>query len=193
MPTTTTKKATTTTTTKKKPVAAPSIDLQPNPFVFEVFDLILKQRTKPKKIEVIQKYRDDGIIAVWLWNYTNLQSALPPGEVPYAGLEELNAGNDTLSATIGKQVKSTEPVDTYGSNNRTTIRNEFQNFYNFIRGGNDSLSSIRRETMFINLVQGLHPREAEILILTKDKKLTDRYPIPFELIREALPDVVWDR
>lgn len=191
MPTTATKKAA--TTAKKKPVVASSIELQPNPFAFEVFDLILKQRTKAKKIEVIQKYRDDSIIAVWLWNYTNLQSALPAGEVPYAGLEELNAGNDTLSATVGKQLKSTESVDTYGSNNRTTIRNEFQNFYNFIRGGNDSLSSIRRETMFINLVQGLHPREAEILILTKDKKLTDKYPIPFELIREALPDVVWDR
>jgi hypothetical protein len=191
MPTTATKKAA--TPAKKKPVAASSIELQPNPFAFEVFDLILKQRTKPKKIEVIQKYRHDSIIALWLWNYTSLQSALPPGDVPYAGLEELNVGNDTLSVTVGKQVKSTEPVDAYGSNSRTTIRNEFQNFYNFIRGGNDGLSSIRRETMFINLVQGLHPREAEILILTKDKKLTDKYPIPFELIREALPDVVWDR
>jgi hypothetical protein len=192
MPTTTaTKKAA--ATAKKKPVAASSIELQPNPFAFEVFDLILKQRTKPKKIEAIQKYRDDSIIALWLWNYTSLQSALPFGDVPYAGLEELNVGNDTLSATVGKQLKSGEPVDTYGANNRTTIRKEFQNFYNFIRGGNDSLSSIRRETMFINLVQGLHPREAEILILTKDKKLTEKYPIPFELIREALPDVVWDR
>lgn len=191
MPTTTTKKPATTTAKKKAPIA--TLDLQPNPFAFEVFDLILKQRTKAKKIEAIQKHRDDSIIAVWLWNYTSLQSALPSGEVPYAGLEEMNPGNDTLSSTVGKQVNSTEPIDTYGSNQRTTIRNEYQNFYNFIRGGNDSLSSIRRETMFINLVQGLHPREAEILILTKDKKLTDKYPIPFELIREALPDVVWDR
>lgn len=190
MTTTATKKV---TTAKKRTVVASSIELQPNPFAFEVFDLILKQRTKSKKIEVIQKYRDDSIIAVWLWNYTNLQSALPHGDVPYAGLEELTVGNDTLSATVGKQIKSTDSIDTYGANNRTTIRNEFQNFYNFIRGGNDSLSSIRRETTFINLVQGLHPREAEILILTKDKKLTDKYPIPFELIREALPDVVWDR
>lgn len=190
MPTTTTQKPAT-ATKKKAPVA--TLELQPNPFVFEVFDLVLKQKTKAKKIEAIQKHRHDSIIALWLWNYTSLQSALPPGDVPYAGLEELNAGNDTLSATVTKQLKSTEPVDTYGSNNRTTIRSEFQNFYNFIRGGNDSLSSIRRETMFINLVQGLHPREAEILILTKDKKLTDKYPIAFELVKEALPDVVWDR
>ena len=188
MPTATTKKP---ATTKK---AAPvSLELQPNPFVFEVFDLIVKQRTKAKKIEAIQKHRHDSIIAIWLWNYTSLQSALPSGEVPYAGLEEMNPGNDTLSSTVGKQVNSSEPVDTYGSNQRTTIRNEYQNFYNFLKGGNDSLSSIRRETMFINLVQGLHPREAEILILTKDKKLTDKYPISFDLIQEALPDVVWQR
>jgi hypothetical protein len=191
MPTTTTTKKV--APAKKKVAAKPVEELQSNPFVFEVFDLIVKQRTKAKKIEMIQKHRHDSIIAVWLWNYTSLQSALPPGEVPYAAAQELTVGNNTLSSSVSNQLNKKEPVDTYGSNDRTTIRTEFENFYNFIRGGNDSLSSIRRETMFINLVQGLHPREAEILILTKDKKLQEKYPITFDLIKEALPDVNWNR
>ena len=33
-----------------------------------------------------------------------------------------------------------------------------------------SLNNIRRETMFINILEGLHPLEAEIIVLVKDKK-----------------------
>jgi hypothetical protein len=45
--------------------------------------------------------------------------------------------------------------------------------------------------MFINLLQGLHPSEAEVLILTKDKKLGNKYKISFENVKEAYPDITW--
>jgi hypothetical protein len=82
-------------------------------------------------------------------------------------------------------------IDSVGSNQRTSLREEYTKFYNFIKGGNDSLSSIRRETIFIQLLEGLHPKEAQILCLTKDKKLTDVYNLPFDLIKEAYPFIVW--
>lgn len=178
----------------RKSTPKPLEKLSYNPFMFEVLDLVVKQKTKAKKIEALQEYRDDSIIAVFLWNYApRLQSALPPGDVPYAALKELELGNDTLSETVRKQINTDQMVDAMGSNQKTSIRREYRIFYNFLQGGNDSLSSIRRETMFINLLEGLHPREAEIIILTKDKRLTDKYPISFDLIREAYPDVHWDR
>ena len=74
---------------------------------------------------------------------------------------------------------------------RTSIRQEFKKIYNFLQGGNPGLSSLRRETMFINIVQGLHPREAEILCLVKDKKLQTKYKITKELVSEAYPDIQW--
>jgi hypothetical protein len=74
---------------------------------------------------------------------------------------------------------------------RSSIRKEYQKFYNFIRGGNDSLSSLRRESMFINILEGLHPLEAEILILVKDKKLDTKYKITKEIVAEAYPDIQW--
>ena len=43
---------------------------------------------------------------------------------------------------------------------QTSLRKEYTKFYNFVKGGNDGLSSLRKETMFINLLQGLHPLEA---------------------------------
>ena len=51
--------------------------------------------------------------------------------------------------------------------------------------------AVRRETMFINILEGLHPLEAEILCLIKDKKLTDKYKITKEIISEAYPDIKW--
>ena len=74
---------------------------------------------------------------------------------------------------------------------RSSIRKEYQKFYNFVRGGNDGLSSLRRETMFINILQGLHPLEAEILILVKDKKLQTKYKITKEIISQAYTDIQW--
>ena len=45
--------------------------------------------------------------------------------------------------------------------------------------------------MFINLLQGLHPLEAEVVILTKDKRLSDKYKISLENVKEAYPDIRW--
>ena len=60
-----------------------------------------------------------------------------------------------------------------------------------MKGGNNGLSSLRRETMFINILEGLHPLEAEILILTKDKRLTDKYKITKDVVSAAYPQITW--
>ena len=61
----------------------------------------------------------------------------------------------------------------------------------YIKGGNDSLSSLRRETMFIQLLEGLHPSEAEIICLVKDKQLQTKYNIKSDIVKEAYPDIQW--
>ena len=45
--------------------------------------------------------------------------------------------------------------------------------------------------MFIIILEGLHPLEAEILILVKDKKLTDKYKITKEIAGAAYPQITW--
>jgi hypothetical protein len=45
--------------------------------------------------------------------------------------------------------------------------------------------------MFINLLRGLHPKEAELLILVKDKDLTSKYKIAYEIVKQAYPDITW--
>jgi hypothetical protein len=186
----------TTTTTKKTVTKKPKAPekLPANPFLFEVLDLVVKQRSNENKVKVLQEYKDPSIMAVMIWNYDpSIESALPPGEVPFADAKDIGAiGNDTtFSESISKQIKSEDMVESYTSNNRTTIRKEFKIFYNFLKGGNPSLSRIRLENMFINLLYGLHPREAEILCLVKDKRLQEKYKISFEVVKEAFPEIQW--
>ena len=198
--TTTRKKASTkkptTVTAKPKVVAQKIPDLPPNPFVFEVLDAASKMRSKAKKIEVLQRYSHNSLKAVFIWNFDEtVISLLPDGEVPYGSNIEDETQTGTLS---GKINDATSKMSEMGSNSlgsqdqgKASIRKEFQKFYNFIKGGNNGLSNLRRETMFINILTGLHPREAEILILIKDKRLEDKYKITKEIVSEAYPDITW--
>jgi len=191
--TTKTTNKTSATRTKK---SSTNIELPSNPFVFEILELTSKQRSNAKKVEVLQKYRHPCLVAIFLWNYDEtLISALPAGDVPYASNGEQNSFSGTLSEKIGDAVTKMEELNSksLGSQDqgRSSIRKEYSKFYNFVKGGNDGLSSLRRETMFINLLQGLHPLEAEIVCLVKDKKLEEKYKISRKNISDAYPDLVW--
>ena len=196
---TTTKKTTTKsrksrTVTVKKPV---SLDLPRNPFMFEILDLVSKQRTKAKKIEVLKKYEELPLKVILIWNFDeSIVSILPPGEVPYTGYDDQNVYKGGVSAKISEEVRSMHYQGNFSlgvsdGQGHTTIRRESKHFYRFVKGGDDGLNNLRRESMFINILEGLHPLEAEIVIACKDKKLGDIYKITKEVVAEAYPDITW--
>ena len=155
--------STTKTTTRRKKATLP-----PNPFLNEILDYVETQKTKAKKVQALQEYRDDSLTAVLIWNFDDrVQSAIPEGQVPYKE-NEVPVGTD-----------------------HTSLRREWKNLFHFIKGGNDELSSLRRETMFIQMLEGLHPEEAKIICLVKDKKLTERYKLTKEIVSAAFPDITW--
>ena len=155
--------STTKTTTRRKKATLP-----PNPFLNEILDYVETQKTKAKKVQALQEYRDDSLTAILIWNFDDrVQSAIPEGQVPYKE-NEVPVGTD-----------------------HTSLRREWKNLFHFIKGGNDELSSLRRETMFIQMLEGLHPEEAKIICLVKDKNLTEKYKLTQGLIAEAFPDIKW--
>ena len=183
------------TTTKTRKKTEPAVEtLPPNPFVFEVLELASKQRTNAKKVEVLQTYDHDSVRAIFIWNFDeSVISLLPEGEVPYADAGDQTVYSGTLSENLKREADGGESAtgQDMDARGRTSLRREYQNLYHYLKGGNDSLNSIRREMMFINLLQGLHPKESEVLILTKDKRLTDKYKITHEIVKEAYPDIIW--
>ena len=149
------------TTTKR-------VKLPPNPFIHEILELVSRQRTKAKKVDILKEYRDDSLTAILIWNFDDtVKSAMPEGQVPYKE-NEVPVGTD-----------------------HTSLRREWKQLYHFVEGGNSTLSSLRRESMFIQMLEGLHPEEAKIICLVKDKKLTDVYKLTYEVVKEAYPDIEW--
>ena len=159
--------------------------------------MVSRQRAKSKKVEVLRKYDDQSLRRILIWNFDNsIQSILPQGEVPYVGYDENVTYSGTLSTKLTEEIRQMHDRGSFsvGASDKqghTTIRRESKNFYHFVRGGNDAMSNIRRETMFINILQGLHPLEAEIVVLAKDKKLSDKYKITKEVVTEAYPNIIW--
>ena len=196
----------TTSQTKKKTTSKPrakvvktteSLELPKNPFTFEIFHLVSKQRSKAKKVEVLRKYDHPSLRALFIWNFDeSVISLLPEGEVPYSGFDDQNTYSGTLSTRISEEIRSMHEKDSFSlgvtdQQGHTTIRREYKNFYHFLKGGNDGMNNIRRETMFINILEGIHPLEAEIICLVKDKRLSEKYKITKDVVSEAYPEIVW--
>ena len=181
------------TTTKSKSLP----ELPRMPFAFGVLNLASTQRAKAKKVEVLQKYGDLSLKMILKWNFdTSIVSILPEGEVPYSGFDDQRNMNMKLSQVISDEVRRMHEVGSFslGASDKeghTTIRREAKHFYRFVRGGDDAMNAIRRETMFINILEGLHPLEAEIVVLVKDGKLEDRYKVSKDVVSTAFPDIVW--
>lgn len=179
-------------------------ELPANPFAFEVLQLVNKQKSKVKKVKVLQKYEHPSLKAIFIWNFDdNVVSMLPEGEVPYSTVSEDLVKTGSVSDMIEKEVEKMAAYETSSVSyterirtGHTSIRTEYTKMINFVRSvsgapGNPGLSSLRRENMFIEMVQGLHPLDAEIMCLVKDKKLQSRYKITKEIISEAYPDIIW--
>jgi len=68
----------------------------------------------------------------------------------------------------------------------TRLSNEMRNCHNYVKMnrdylnmptvvGNPDLNTARREMMFIQLLEGLHQDEANLLVVAKDKNLSKKY------------------
>lgn len=149
-------------------ISAKSTKLPANPFQHEILEVVSNQRTKAKRVETLKQYENDALKSLLIWNFDEtVVSLLPEGDVPFN--------------------KNEVPVGT----DHTSLRREYKRLFNFVKGGNDGLSTIRRETMFIQMLEGLHPDEAELLCLVKDKNLGTKYKITKEIVEEAYPDIQW--
>ena len=183
------------TTTKTRKTTEKPIDTLPtNPFVFEILELASKQRSNAKKVEVLKTYEHDALKTIFIWNFDeSVISLLPEGDVPYGNAEDQSVYSGTLSENLKREANGGESAtgQDLDGRGRTSLRREYQNLYHYVKGGNNTLSTIRREMMFINLLQGLHPKEAEVIILTKDKQLQTKYKITLENVKEAYPDIQW--
>jgi len=123
-----------------------------NPLLSEVLQKVHNAKTKAQKINILKENDSPALRSICKWSFDPaIESMLPEGAPPYV------------------------PNEAPEGTEHTKLSTEHTKLYHYIKGGNDSLQNTRREMMFVQLLEGLHQNEAELLINTKDKKLHQVY------------------
>lgn len=133
------------------------------PLFSEILEKVAKLKTKKDKIEYLQKYNTDALRMVIKSSFDpKIEWALPEGDVPY---------------TPNEAPEGTE---------HTVLSQEARTLFNFIKGGNGQLTQNKRETMFVQMLEGLHADEAKLIVAAKDKRLHQVYKgLSANVVKEA--------
>ena len=133
----------------------------------EILDLVHKAKTKEQKVKILKQYNTPALKAVIKSSFDpNIQWAIPKGDVPFTR-------NDV-------------PIGT----EHTVLATQSNKLWHFIRGADNETPQFKKEQMFIQMCEGLHETEAELLANAKDKKLHQVYKgLSANVVREAFG---WD-
>ena len=131
--------------------------------ISEIFTKINNAKDKPKKIEVLRQYDTPGMRMILKGAFDpKIEWDLPEGTPPYIA-NEAPAGTE-----------------------HTFLEVEAKRLYNFAKGGNDQLNKRRKETLFIQMLEGVHESEAKVLIDVKNKSLNKTYKgLTSDMVKEA--------
>jgi len=132
--------------------------------IAEILQKVSGLKTKDEKINALKQVDSFAIRTILQGAFDpRIKWLLPPGEVPY---------------------KKSDLPDLQGS-----LYNEIRKLYLFVEGGNSNLKQLRRETLFIQLLESVSPEDAELLAAIKDKKLPYK-GITAALVKEAYPGLI---
>ena len=137
------------------------------PLLSEVLQKLGKIKSKTDKVLYLKDNNTDARRQIIKSSFDpKIKWALPYGEVPY--------------------VQNEAPEGT----EHNVLSYEVRKIYHFIESGNSKISQNKREMMFVQMLEGLHPDEADVLVAAKDKILHQKYKgLSINVVKEAFD---WD-
>jgi len=140
----------------------------PRLLLSEILRKVSNAKTKKEKVTLLRKYNSTALRQMLIINFDeSIISMMPEGDVPYTP-------NDA-------------PIGT----DHSRLEQEYRGLYRFFKGG-AKLPSIKRESMFVQLLEGLCAEEAELLVLAKDGRMNENYKrITKAVVSEAFPQIEW--
>tara|TARA_Y100000004_G_scaffold195625_1_gene263154 strand:- start:2678 stop:3106 length:429 start_codon:yes stop_codon:yes gene_type:complete len=137
--------------------------------ISEVLRKAHNAKTKAEKIKILQDNNTQTLRSIFIINFDEtVVPRVPLGEdVPYRPNEAPKGTEHTLLEQEGKKL------------------------YRFFKGGDDTLPNMKVESMFIQMLEGLHQEEAEVLIKAVNRTLHKKYRITRAVVSEAFPSIEW--
>jgi hypothetical protein len=133
------------------------------PMMHEIAMKVNNAKDKPRKLKVLKEHDSVPLRQVLKGAFDpKIEWLLPPGDVPYTA-------ND---APVGTE--------------HTILQQEAKRLYLFTKGGDSSLSNTKRETLFIQMLEGLCAEEAAFLVTVVNKRVNNEYKgFTANLVKEA--------
>ena len=133
------------------------------PLLSEVLDKVHKAKTKAQKISILKENDSDALRMIIKSSFDpRIIWALPEGAVPY------------------------KPNEAPEGTEHTLLSQESKRLYHFIQGADNVTPRAQKENMYIQMLEGLHESEAEILVYAKDKKLHQKVKgLSHEVVKTA--------
>ena len=141
----------------------------PRLLLSEILRKVSNAKTKKEKVDLLRKNNSSALRQLLIINFDeSIISLMPEGDVPYTP-------NDA-------------PIGT----DHSRLEQEYRGLYRFFKGGDNRINSLKRETMFVQLLEGLHQDEAELVVLAKDGNMNNKYKrITKAMVSEAFPQIEW--
>ena len=134
----------------------------------EILQKVSSAKTKKEKVDLLQEYNNNGLRAVLIINFDeSLKFLLPEGEVPFSP-------ND---APVGTE--------------HTRLTQEYKGLYRYFKGGDSTLKGMKREQLFVQLLEGLTEEEANLLVSACNKDIQSKYRVTKAVVAEAFPAIEW--
>lgn len=131
--------------------------------IFEILQLVENAKTKKEKIDLLRQLKSECLLSVLQGAFdARVVWDLPEGPVPF-------------KASPGEGLE-------------TSLYKQSRQFYLFAKNAVPGLTALKRETLFVQLLESIHPKDAEILVHAKDKTLPYK-TITSELVAEAFPEL----
>ena len=135
--------------------------------ISEILDKVSKLKTKKEKVAWLKDQNTDGLRVVIKSSFApKIKWLLPEGDVPFRR-------NDAPAGT-----------------EHTDLHMESRKLYHFIEGGNYDITQTKRETLFIQVLEGLQESDADVLVAAKEKSLHRKFKgLSDNVVKEAFD---WD-
>ena len=134
----------------------------------EILQKVSSAKTKKEKVELLQEYNSQGLRSLLIINFDeSLQFLLPEGDVPFT------------------------PNDAPAGTEHTRLVHEWKGLYRYFKGGDNTLKGMRREQLFVQLLEGLHADEANLLVSACNKDIQSKYRVTKAVVQEAFPQIEW--
>jgi len=129
----------------------------------EILDKVHKAKTKEQKVSLLKQNNTEGLRMVLKSSFDpKIEWVMPEGEVPFRA-------NDVPMGT-----------------EHTVLAMECKKLWHFIKGADKQTPQHKKETMFIQMLEGLHESEAKLLVAAKDKRLHQVYKgLSANVVKEA--------